>query len=412
MSERTIVPIQLSMSEGDFYTLWAPKWRQDGSEWQAFLGDEEAVLGFESEAALLCFLESGKPHDLLDHPDWETFAAAGDNRVTPTSQHHYDLIGLPEYLAGRPSYDNVASVARGLEVAESLANVTAAEHSLIFFASHSILRNASRGADHYSGDQGMNEWTGLGRVILANWKRVMEDLDSQVKAFDSAEFSAEELESARERIEAAATAANQEREKRIREKQAKEEAADPYDKTIWAAAGIDPVKITVNLKSVYTLRTYLDGKPVFLGKWGEIFTFANPKTLVRWIMENDDHDLAGVSTWEDIVTAANSGELEVTVHPDNQYTFTGIVRDIDKGPESVDAEQMGRCYEICADAADWAGDDSINSYMLANPRFQDYLGYMLGSTEHAGYVPSKPYTEHAEAWKGLEDMLVKRFSKF
>lgn len=400
------------MSEGDFYTLWAPKWRQNGSEWQAFLGDEDAVLGFESEAALLCFLESGHRHDLLDHPDWDTFAASGANRVTPTAQHLYDLIGLPEYLAGRPSYDNVAAVGRGLEIAEALATVTAAEHAVIFFASHSILRNASRGADHYSGDQGMSEWTGLGRVVLSNWKQVMEDLDAQVKAVESTDFSAAELEDAQERIAAAAAAAQERRDKRAQEKEEKDKAADPYDKTVWAAAGIDPIKVTVDLKSVYTLRTYLDGKPIFLGKWGEIYTFDTPKTLVRWIMENDDHDLARVSTWEDIVAAANAGELEVSVHPENQYTFTGIVRDIDKGPESVDAAQMGRCYEVCADAADWAGDDSINSYMLANPRFQDYLGYMLGSTEHAGYVPSKPYTQHAEAWKGLEEMLVKRFSKF
>ena len=43
MNTRAIVPIQLSLSEGDFYTLWAPKWRQNGSEWQAFLGDDESV---------------------------------------------------------------------------------------------------------------------------------------------------------------------------------------------------------------------------------------------------------------------------------------------------------------------------------------------------------------------------------
>ncbi len=31
---------------------------------------------------------------------------------------------------------------------------------------------------------------------------------------------------------------------------------------------------------------------------------------------------------------------------------------------------------------------------------------MLGSTEHAGYIPSQPYNHHAEAWKGLEEMLI------
>ena len=43
---------------------------------------------------------------------------------------------------------------------------------------------------------------------------------------------------------------------------------------------------------------------------------------------------------------------------------------------------------------------------------QDYLAYMLGSTEAAGYVPSAPFTDKAEAWTKMEDQLIKRFSKF
>lgn len=412
MSTRAIVPVKLSLTEGDFYTLWAPKWRQNGSEWQAFLGDDEAVLAFNSPAELLCFVESGTKHDLLDHPKWDQFAGRDADRVTPAERDEYDLIGMPVALAGRPSHQNVSTVARNLEIASALADVAGAEHTTIFFASHSILRNVSRGADHYSGEQGMSEWSGVGHVIAGNWKGVIEDLDQHVRVVSTDDFDAAKVSDAKERISSAAAASAAAAKEAEEKRKAAAEAADPYDNSPWAAAGIDPIKITAQSKSVYTLRTYLDGKPIFLGKWGEIFTFDSPKTLVRWIMDNDDHDLARVSTWEEVVSAANAGELEVQVHPDNQYSFNGIVRDIEKGPEAVDSDQMARCYEVCADAADWAGDDSINSYMLANPRLQDYLGYMLGSTEHAGYVPSKPFNEHAESWKGLEDMLIKRFSKF
>jgi len=412
MSTRAIVPVKLSLTEGDFYTLWAPKWRQNGSEWQAFLGDDEAVLAFNSPAELLCFVESGTKHDLLDHPQWDQFAGRDADRVTPAERDEYDLIGMPEALAGRPSHQNVSTVARNLEIASALADVAGAEHTTIFFASHSILRNVSRGADHYSGEQGMSEWSGVGHVIAGNWKKVIEDLDEHVRVVSSDDFDAAKVSDAKARISSAAAASAAAAKEAEEKRKAVAEAADPYDNSPWAAAGIDPIKITAQSKSVYTLRTYLDGKPIFLGKWGEIFTFDSPKTLVRWIMDNDDHDLARVSTWEEVVAAANAGELEIQVHPDNQYSFNGIVRDIEKGPEAVDSDQMARCYEVCADAADWAGDDSINSYMLAHPRLQDYLGYMLGSTEHAGYVPSKPYNEHAESWKGLEDMLIKRFSKF
>ena len=357
-------------------------------------------------------MESGTKHDLLDHPHWDQFAGRDADRVTPAERDEYDLIGMPEALAGRPSHRNVSTVARNLEMASALADVAGAEHTTIFFASHSILRNVSRGADHYSGEQGMSEWSGVGHVIAGNWKKVIEDLDEHVRVVSSDDFDAAKVSDAKERISSAAAASAAAAKEAEEKRKAAAEAADPYDNSPWAAAGIDPIKITAQSKSVYTLRTYLDGKPIFLGKWGEIFTFDSPKTLVRWIMDNDDHDLARVSTWEEVVAAANAGELEIQVHPDNQYSFNGIVRDIEKGPEAVDSDQMARCYEVCADAADWAGDDSINSYMLAHPRLQDYLGYMLGSTEHAGYVPSKPYNEHAESWKGLEDMLIKRFSKF
>ncbi|MFH0411206.1 hypothetical protein ACG98H_03695 [Corynebacterium sp. L4756] len=412
MSSRAIVPIKVSLTEGDFYTLWAPKWRQQGTDWQALLGDDDSILGFRTEAELLTFIESGKRHDLSDHPEWEAFNKGPANRVSPDKRDIYDLIAVPEFLAGRPSHENVSAVARNFEMAEVISSVTGAQHTTIFFASHSILRNASRGLDHFSGEQGLKEWTAIGRVVLNNWKGVIEDLDEQARIVSSTELDEKKVTEAASKISAANQAAEEKRKKLEEQRKEQKEAADPYDGSPWAAAGIDPVKITVDSKSVYTLRTYLGSSPVFLGKWGEIFTFPTSKQLMRWIMENDDHDLARVSTWEDLVTAAMAGELEFSVHPDNQYTFNGIVRDITTGPDSVDTDQMSRCYEVCADAADWAGDDSINSFMLANPRFQDYLGYMLGSTETAGYVPSKPYNDHAEAWKGLEEMLTKRFSKF
>ncbi|MDY3126528.1 MAG: hypothetical protein SOW59_00140 [Corynebacterium sp.] len=412
MSTRAIVPIKFSLTEGDFYTLWAPKWRQQGTEWQALLGDDTSILAFHTEADLLAYIESSTRHDLSDHPQWAEFNAQPAHRVSPDKRHVFDFIGLPNKLADRPSHENVTTVARCFDMAEVMAQVAGAQQTSIFFASHSLLRNASRGFDHFSGDQGLKEWTAIGRVVAANWADVVKELDEYIRVVPSTDFSEEVRTENAARILSATSAAEQEQKNAAALRKAQAEAADPYDRSPWAAAGIDPIKITVDSKSVYTLRTYVDSKPVFLGKWGEIFTFPAPKQLLRWIMENDDHDLAKVVTWEDVVTAANAGELEVTVHPDNQYTFTGLARDIAKDPETVDTEQMARCYEVCADAADWAADDSINSYMLANPRFQDFLGYMLGSTQTVGYVPAKPYSDHAEAWSGLEHMLQKRFSKF
>lgn len=416
MNNRAIIPVSVSLNSGDFYTLWAPTWKENGSQWEAFLGDDENVLVFPTVAEMLVYLENTTKHDLRDHPKWKDFAELPEYRAHPEDRDHYDIVGLPHYLADRPSYDAVATSAKILSITKALGNVCADDDTMIFFSTHSVLNNVQRGADHYSGEHGLSEWSSVGRAVLTNWKKIESNLADSVRIVDVTEefpsIDKTTIEDAEKRIASSKEQADQERAEREEKRKREAEAADPYDSSAWAAAGIDPIKITIDGKSVYTLRCYVDGAPVFLGRFGTINTFATSRQLLRWIIENDEHDLAKVSTWEDIVTAANAGELDVTVHRDNSYSFQGLTEDMEKGPEAVDVPQMSACYELLADAADWAGDDSINSYMLANPRFQDYLGYMLGSQQTSGYVPSKPYTDHSKGWRGLEDMLVKRFTKF
>ena len=48
-----IVPIRLGLTKGDLYTLWAPRWRDSGDEWEALLGKDEDLYGFESVADLV-----------------------------------------------------------------------------------------------------------------------------------------------------------------------------------------------------------------------------------------------------------------------------------------------------------------------------------------------------------------------
>ncbi|WP_257202831.1 hypothetical protein [Corynebacterium cystitidis] len=412
MSTRAILPVKISLTEGDFYTLWAPTWKEHGSEWQAFYGDAEKVLLFNSPEALLTHLEMTHSHELSSHPKWAEFTAIGDDRVVPDEKQEYDIIGAPTFLAGRPSHEHVSKIARIFQLTNSLAQVSGAEDAVIFFASHSILGNVNRGSEHYTGEQGLGEWSAVGRAVLTNWEKVLASIDSQVRIVNTDELDTAAVSAAATRITEASSAREKAREEAKQQAEAERAATDPYDTSAWAAAGIDPVKITIQGKSVYTLRTYLDGAPVFLGKYGEMYTFPTNKQLLRWMLDNDDHDLARVSTWEDLVSSAHAGDLVLTVHKDNAYSFNGIAADILKGVDSVDTPQMGKAYEVMADAADWAGDDSLNSFLLANPRMQDYLAYMLGSTEAAGYVPSAPFNDKAENWTQMEDMLIKRFSKF
>lgn len=406
-AHKAIVPVKLSLTNGDFYTLWAPSWREHGTEWQAFLGDDDHAFFFDSPAHLLAYISTHEHHELSGHPKWQEFNAASAARVVPDSMHEADLVGVAGYLAGRPSHVNVTGVARAMRLARSLGETLGLATVGSFFSGHSVVDNLERGADHYVGEQGADEWTGVGRVVVSEWDKVLDALDEQVY---TPEVDEKAVTAAEAQIEAAQKEISERRAEAQARLQEEKESADPYDTTVWAEAGIDPIKISIDGRTLYTLRTYVEGHPIFLGKYGEIFTFNNRKTLPRWLVEHHDHDLAGLSTWETIMAAANDGSLEVTVHEDNTYSFTGLASDIRQGPKEVDTEQMRRAYEILADAADWAGDDSLNSVLLARPTLQDYIAYMLGGS--SSYVPDPPFSTEAEGWNALTETLTSRFSKY
>lgn len=442
-----IVPLALEITSGTYTTLWAPGWTSRGEQWQAFLGDDESVVGFPDAAHLLAYISTTRGHDLTDHPRWGSFVHDAAASVVPGERGTISLIGVPRLLAGRPGYENTRDVAAAFRVLRSLGTVCGIEPVTRFFHSYSVLANVQRGADHYAGPNGLDEWSAVGHAVLSNWRSLLDALEEHIR---TPEVPADEVTAAQERIDAAAEKAAERAAaagtagtadagagaatgtavavgaadaagddadatpsaaSTAAGTQAGEGDVDPYDSTPWAEAGIDPIRITVDGTSVYTLRCYLGReRPVFLGRHGLITTFPSSRALVRWMIDNRDHDLADLATWGDLVTAANAGELEVTVHPTNTYAFTGLRDDIATGVDAVDTDQLGRAYEVLADAADWAGDDGVNKVLLAYPRLQDYIAYMLGSPSEG--TPTAPFDEEVAGWRELEQGLIRRFSKF
>ena len=422
MADHGIVPLELETTNGTFFTLWAPRWTARGEQWQAFLGDDSGVFGFESPAALLAWIRDHKgndAHDLADHPKWAAFTENVAAKVTPRKSGKISFIEVPNHLAGRPSFDNVKAVSSAFDVMKSFGAVCGLEKINSWFRSYSILGNTSRGADHYNGENGLGEWSNVGYTVLGKWKELLELVDEQIvspevyeKSLATAEADITAAEDVKKEADvAAAAAAEQDASDATEATEAAAKDADPYDSTPWAAAGIDPVRITVDGTTVYTLRCYVgDREPVFLGENGQIHTFTSGRSMVRWMVDAKDHDLSHFETWDDLVTLANAGELEVSVHPSNEYGFTGLREDIAKGTDAVDTDQLGRAYELVADAADWADDDSVNQVLLAYPRLQDYVAYMLGSPSSG--TPTAPFDEEAEGWGEMERRLTERFTKF
>src|SRR5918996_904812 len=109
-----IVPIRLGLTKGDLYTLWAPRWRDAGDEWQGFLGKDDDLYAFESVADLVAFVRSSKDNDLADHPAWPALVEATAHRCDPDEEHVYDLVDVPEVAAEKPTEASVASLLRSL----------------------------------------------------------------------------------------------------------------------------------------------------------------------------------------------------------------------------------------------------------------------------------------------------------
>ncbi len=137
------------------------------------------------------------------------------------------------------------------------------------------------------------------------------------------------------------------------------DAEEEPEPGFWEEVGIDPISIQSSEGEVVTLRCFLDDEPVFLGRGGRVEAFPHARALRTWIAGDgaDGHDLAEVSTWSEVVTAAVGGDLEIDVAPENTYVLNGLAEDLLEGPQAVDPAQLELAVELLLDAADWAGDD-------------------------------------------------------
>lgn len=102
MAQQGIIPVKLSLTDGDFYTLWAPSWKEHGQEWQAFLGGDDNVYFFHSPAELLAFLSSDQEHDLQTHPSGGRLIHAMRHGSCPPQRKRWTLLGCQVSLQGDP----------------------------------------------------------------------------------------------------------------------------------------------------------------------------------------------------------------------------------------------------------------------------------------------------------------------
>jgi hypothetical protein len=176
-----LVPIRLGVTAGDLYTLWAPRWRDAGDEWEGFLGRDEDLYAFESVADLVAFVRTDTDNDLVDHPAWDRLTRANAHRMQPGADRQADLIGVAELLADKPTEESVNSLANTLAVVSSIGSVCELPAVTRFFNGNPNLGLVTGGAEQFAGRAGRKRWEGIGEIVARGWGGVVSAIDEIIR---------------------------------------------------------------------------------------------------------------------------------------------------------------------------------------------------------------------------------------
>lgn len=410
-----IVPIQLALTRGDVVTLWAPRWREDGEEWEAFLGDEDSVFAFDEVAAMAAFVRTARGHDLTDHPAWTSVPSLSVAELTPDEQHRFDVVGLPEIAAGDPDQWTVGELEETIAIVRSLAEVCDLSDVTGILDDEPGFELLRRGSVAFAGREGAKHWSALSDTIGSRWDEIVDALDELV---DTPDVDAGALAKSRAEAEALAEdddLADDDADDAEIEDETADDAGDDEPTGFWAEVGIDPIRIETPDGEGVTLRCYLDDKPVLLGSDGRIDVYGSERALVRALAEPEDAtiagtDLAAVSTWQVVLDAARVGELEATVEDMNTYVLTGIGDDLARGELDLDPVQLDLAVELLHDVGDWAGDEEP-SRALAESNPLGWLVSFMVRPDPTRMAPTPPFTAEAAQWGELVAGLQARLRK-
>jgi hypothetical protein len=401
-----IVPIELGLPQGDVVTLWAPRWRADGEEWEAFLGDEDTLYAFPDSAQLAAFVRTATQHDLDDHPAWHVVPALSAVELIPDEDHQFDLVGVPELVAEPADTWTINELADIVEIARSLAEVCELDKVQEVLDSADGFSLLEQGTLAFSGRDGQKRWDRLCEVVAQRWDEVLDAIDAVVGTpevpADAVSVAAAELAEAMESDDESIEA----------DTESDDTDVEPVDERtgFWAEVGIDPIRIVTDDGDHYSLRCYVDDEPVFFGADGQIDVFGSPRALARYLADrhdDTDNDLAKVETWQQVLERATAGELEVTVDQDNTYILTGLDADLAAGPSEVDPNQLDLAEELLIDAGGWAGDHTAEEALRPSERLGWLVSFVLRPDPNR-LPPSPPFDTEAEQWRAMVEAFEKR----
>ncbi len=419
-----LVPIRLGVTAGDLYTLWAPRWRDAGDEWEGFLGKDEDLYGFSSVADLAAFVRTDTDNDLIDHPGWDRLAHANAHKLEPGADRHADLIGVAELVADKPTEESVNSLANTLAVVSSIGSVCELPTVTRFFNGNPNLGLVTGGMEQFTGRAGRKRWEGIGEIVARGWGGVVSAIDEIIRTPEvdpgaAAQAVAELDEPYEEVVEDEAPLAalvadddgemSDSTEAVVAARSAADTVVLGSDSRFWEHVGIDPVRVMTSSGTLYTLRCYYDDKPIFLGRNGRISVFPSERTLARYLADEHDHDLANLSTYDDIRTAATDGSLRVDVTDENVYVLSGLADDISDGPEAIDRDQLSLAIEFIRDVGDYSEDDTVDRLLGEDTALGRVVNHALDPESTSR--PNGPYSRAVAEWEQLENFVESRLRR-
>jgi hypothetical protein len=432
-----LVPIRLSLSEGDRYTLWAPRWRDSGDEWEAFLGKDDDLYVFDSVADLTAFVRGDDDNDLIDHPGWKDITEANAHKLDPAEDKLFDLVAVEELVAEKPTEESVAALAATLAIVSSIGSVCELPAISKFFNGNPTLGTVSGGIDHFTGRAGQKRWDAIAEIIGRSWDDVLKAIDDVVstpevdeKLSEQAEEELdeeleeeeepEETDEAEEGAEEAAKETDEETDEDDGEEDEEDEDLDDEraagdtvvlgsDEDFWAQVGIDPIRIMTGAGTFYTLRCYLDERPIFLGRNGRISVFNSERALARYLADEHDHDLSDLATYDDIRTAATDGSLKIDITDENVYVLSGLADDFADGPDAVDREQLDLAVELLRDIGDYSEESTVDKALDKGKPLGKLIAYVL--EPESASKPAGPYASAVRAWEKLESFVESRLRR-
>ena len=424
-----IVPIGLALDDRDVFTLWAPRWRDAGDEWEAFLGKDEDLYAFESVPDLVAFVRGNDDNDLADHPAWRTMTSLSAHELDPDEDKRFDLIKVYELLAEKPTQESVGELAATMAVVSAIGSVCELPAVTKFFNGNPVLASLSGGVENFSDKAGLRRWHEIGAVVDKGWDKAVDAIEGiistpEVDGDAAKQAEAELLAAPENELDEVDEDIDNETEENETEEVAGDGGVDAdedheaavvhhddnlvlgSDTDFWEKVGIDPIRMITSAGTFYTLRCYLHDDPVFLGRNGRISVFGSERALARYLADEHDHDLSGLATYDDIRTAATDGSLRIGVTEDNVYVLTGLADDIADGPEALDRDQLELAVELLKDVGDYAEERTVDTTLKPDTTLGKIVAHALNPDTTR--KPTAPYTDAVAQWEQLETFLESR----